>query len=172
MKKYWIEALGGLLALVTPFVQAHIWDPPQVLYWVLALLAADVGAHSYLLKKPPEPRKTLIRFLFTTFVLAVAHNLGKYVEVLQWLPGVVLLPTVLWHLRRLMRTGGELGWVEPGVVDMWELKFKRREEKEEDESPKPQSDDGSHAEGIPQPQSEPPAELPEPVAAARGPDAQ
>lgn len=171
MRKHWIEALGGLLALLTPIVKEHIWDPPSVYYWLVGLLLVDALAHHYLLKKPPDLRKHLGGLLFMTFVLALAHNLGKHVDALMWLPGVVLLPTVLWHLRRLMRTGAKLGLVEQGVVDMWELRFQRQEKREEDESLNPQSNDGNNAEAGPERQSGPPIELAGPGAAARGPDA-
>ncbi|MBX3103203.1 MAG: phage holin family protein [Bacteroidetes bacterium] len=125
--KYWMLAqvggisLAGLWAWLNAGVDTYIWHPSVTYYLMLTILVADFGTGSWLAWRQGrfETRKALRsvwKLVTYTFLLALAHNLGKTERMFSWLPEAVLFPMIILLLLSMLKNMSLLGWIEPHLA--------------------------------------------------------
>jgi phage-related holin len=114
-------SLAALLSYLDAVVATHVWHPSLTYYLMVVLLLADflTGAGLAWRHNAFETRKALRvvwKLVSYTFLLAMAHNLGRAERLFGWLPEAVLVPIILLLLMSLLKNLSLLGWIEPRLA--------------------------------------------------------
>jgi phage-related holin len=123
-----INALSGLVLVLTSFITGWIYEEPASVYTLWALMFADWGTgiyKSFKLKTFTSSRlfRMPLYFVSTTFVLAISWHIGQAQYIFQVVPSFVLGGFYSVYLISLIENLGELNLLPKRLVSALKNRF-------------------------------------------------